>query len=51
MFYITKRENLLTSKLRYSGKIGVVKIPQKDSFQIDTNEDLELIKKLIKIGY
>jgi len=46
MFYITKRNNLLTSKLRYSGKIGVVKIPLIDSFQIDTIEDLELIKKL-----
>jgi len=47
MFYITRRENLLTSKLRYSGKIGVVEIPLIDSFQVDTTEDLELIRKII----
>ena len=47
MFYMTKRENLLTSKLRYSGRIGIVKINQKDSFEIDTYEDLELIRSLI----
>ncbi len=46
MFYITKRKNLLESKLRYSGKIGIVEIPLKDSFQIDTIDDLELIKRL-----
>ena len=47
MFYITKRKNLLESKLRYSGKIGIVDIPLQDSFQLDTIEDLELIKKII----
>ena len=47
MFYITKRENLISSKLRYSGNIGVVEIPLKDSFQIDNEEDLELIRKII----
>ena len=46
MFYITKRKNLLESKLRYSGKIGIVEIPLKDSFQIDSMDDLELIKRL-----
>ena len=46
-FYITKRKNLLESKLRYSGKIGVVEMPLSRSFQIDTKEDLELIEKLI----
>ena len=47
MLYITKRENLLTSKLRYSGRIGVVEIPLKDSFQVDSLEDLELIRRLL----
>ena len=47
MFYITKRDNLLTSKLRYSGRKGFVKIPLTDSFQVDTREDLDLIRKLI----
>ena len=48
MFYITKRENLLESKLRYSGRIGIVEIPLMDSFQIDTIDDLELIHKILK---
>jgi CMP-N-acetylneuraminic acid synthetase len=48
MFYMTKRENLLKSKLRYSGKMGIVKINQKDSFEIDTFQDLELIRGLMK---
>lgn len=48
MFYVTKRNNLISSELRYSGNIGVVEIPLKDSFQIDTIEDLDLIEKLIK---
>ena len=33
-FYITKRKNLLDSKLRYSGKKGVVEMPLSRSFQI-----------------
>ena len=32
---------------RSSGKIGVVEIPLMDSFQVDTTEDLELIRKII----
>ena len=46
-FYITTKENLLRSNLRYSGKIGVVEMPFGESFQIDTMEDLNLIKKII----
>lgn len=46
-FYITKKHSLLTSKLRYSGNIGVVEMPFLKSFQVDTQDDLELIKKLI----
>ena len=49
-FYITKRENLLNSGLRYSGKIGVVKMPLKRSFQIDTQDELSLIRSIIKNG-
>ncbi len=45
-FYITKRKNLLDSKLRYSGKKGVVEMPLSRSFQVDTMEDLELIRSL-----
>ncbi len=46
-FYITTRKRLLDSKLRYSGRIGVVEMPLERSFQIDTYDDLSLIKKLI----
>lgn len=45
--YITKRECLEKSGLRYSGKIGILEMPQSRSFQIDTIDDLELIKKII----
>ena len=47
MFYITSRQQLYKSKLRYSGRIGIIPIPFCDSVQIDTKEDLELIKKLM----
>ena len=47
MFYITKKNNLLNSRLRYSGKIGVLEIPLYDSFQIDSEDDLLLIKRLM----
>jgi N-acylneuraminate cytidylyltransferase len=48
-FYITTRENLLKNNLRYSGKIGCVRLPLKRSFQIDTLEELDLIKALLKM--
>ena len=47
MFYITTRESLLETKLRYGGRIGMFEIPLLDSFQVDTQEDLDLIRKLI----
>ena len=47
MMYITTREQLLKSGLRYGGNIGFVHVPLYDSFQIDTLEDLELIRKLL----
>ena len=48
MMYITKRESLVKSKLRYSGKVGFIKIPLLKSFQVDSNEDLTLIKKIME---
>ena len=45
--YITTRKSLLQSKCRYSGKIGILEMPLYRSFQIDTYDDLELIKKLL----
>lgn len=47
MFYITTRESLLKSNLRYGGDIGLFEIPLKDSFGVDTYDDLELIRKMI----
>ncbi|MAF25929.1 hypothetical protein CL634_10190 [bacterium] len=47
-FYITTREALLKSRLRYSGKMGVVEMPKHRSFQIDTMDDLALIEKILK---
>ena len=46
-FYISKKKNILNSKLRYSGIISVVKMPKSKSFQIDTNDDLKLVEKLL----
>lgn len=47
MFYVTTRKSLLESGLRYSGKIGVVEIPLKDSFQVDNQQDLELLRSIL----
>lgn len=46
-FYITTREALLKSKNRYSGKIGMVRMPYALSFQLDTLDDLSIIEKLM----
>lgn len=46
-FYITTRKQLLSSGLRYGGKIGMIEMPLHRSFQIDTYDDLELIKKIL----
>ena len=46
-FYITKKADLLNSKLRYSGKKNVVVMPYLRSFQIDTLDDLNLIEGLL----
>lgn len=45
--YITKRECLIKSGLRYSGKMGIVNMPIYRSFQLDTLEDLELMRRLL----
>ncbi len=46
-FYITTKQQLLSSNLRYGGKIGCIEMPLYRSFQIDTLDDLELIKKML----
>tara|TARA_R110000824_G_scaffold12307_9_gene54071 strand:- start:740 stop:1399 length:660 start_codon:yes stop_codon:yes gene_type:complete len=49
-FYITSRKRLLDSKLRYSGKIGVVEMPYSRSMQVDTMDELKVIEALLKQG-
>lgn len=46
-FYITTKDQLLESKLRYGGDIGTVKMPLYRSFQVDTHDDLKLVSKLL----
>jgi CMP-N,N'-diacetyllegionaminic acid synthase len=44
-FYITTKEKLLESKTRVSGNIGVLEMKMQDSFQIDSEEDFNLVEK------
>lgn len=44
--YITTKKALLSSKNRYSGKIGILEMPLIRSFQVDTMQDLALISKI-----
>lgn len=46
-FYISTRDNILDSKLRYSGNIGILEMLQEHSFQIDTPDDINLVSKLL----
>ena len=46
-FYITKKENFIKTKLRYSGNIGIVEMPNYRSFQVDSDDDLKLIRKIL----
>ena len=46
-FYITTKEQFLSSGIRYGGKTGIVEMPFKKSLQVDNYEDLEVIKKLL----
>ena len=46
-FYITTKEKLLESKIRISGKIGIVEMKMQDSFQIDTQDDFDLVEKFL----
>tara|TARA_B100000674_G_C37893090_1_gene939973 strand:- start:907 stop:1560 length:654 start_codon:yes stop_codon:yes gene_type:complete len=47
-FYITTKKEFLKSYIRYSGRIKPVVMPHYDSFQVDTEEDFEIISRLIK---
>ena len=47
MFYITRKNIVTQNKLRYGGKMGFIEIPLHDSFQVDSEEDLELVRKIL----
>lgn len=46
-FYITTKEQFINSGIRYGGEIGIIEMPFEKSLQIDTYEDLKIIKKLL----
>lgn len=46
-FYIISKNNLLKNKLRYNLNVGIIDMPYSKSFQVDSNDDLEIIKKMI----
>ena len=46
-FYMTTKNSLLKSKLRYSGRIGMIEMPYHLSFQVDSHDDLKLMEKLL----
>ena len=46
-FYITSKEQFIKSGIRYGERQGIVEMPFYRSFQVDTYEDLEIIKKLL----
>lgn len=48
-FYITTKNNLINSKNRFSGNIGVVEMPFSEGFQVDSLQDFKFIESLIKI--
>ena len=46
-FYITTKDNLSKTGLRYSGKIGIYEMPFSRSFQLDNMDDLLIIEKIL----
>lgn len=47
-FYITTRENLLSTKCRISGNIGVVEMSEETYFEIDEPSDWTIVEGLLK---
>ncbi len=46
--FMTTKEGLLRSKNRINGKVGFLEVPKWRSIDIDTYEDLELARKIMK---
>ena len=47
-FYIFKKKNFLKYKNRLHGNIGFFKMPKESYFEIDDNDDLKIVRKLLK---
>ena len=46
-FFITSKKNLMKSRNRLSGKIGLIEIPKHRSIDIDTIDDLKIAELMI----
>ena len=46
-FYITTKKLLTETNLRYGNNIGIVEMPFYESIQVDVNDDIKLIEKLL----
>lgn len=47
--FATSREALLASRNRLSGRIGYCIVPKLRSFDVDTEEDLEVVRELLRM--
>ena len=47
--FVTTKTSLLKSKNRISGKVGFLEVPKWRSLDIDTDDDLELARKIMNI--
>jgi len=50
-FYLNSRKNILKSKCRVSGKIGIYEMPDYTLFEIDTPDDLKICKNIYASFY
>tara|TARA_R110000851_G_scaffold9875_2_gene36302 strand:+ start:7334 stop:7966 length:633 start_codon:yes stop_codon:yes gene_type:complete len=46
-FYITTKQQLLKTNLRYSGNIGIFEMSLDQSYQLDSIDDLKVLEKLL----
>lgn len=47
-FYVTTKHNFLKSNILQNGNVGFVVMKESESIDIDTHEDLELVKKMMR---
>jgi len=45
-YYVFKTDQFLKQKNRFFGKIGVYQVNQINALQIDTPEDMDLVRKI-----